>query len=91
MVEDIPCERGFVHSDLGERLFIEGQTDERGNLEIMEGLIFSKRKQLKLIMRRQLYENVNRLYQKENSRRHICQKKFEFLSLKSKIIKVQND
>jgi len=44
IVEDIPCEGGFVHSDLRELLFIEGQIEERGNLEIMEGLILSKRK-----------------------------------------------
>jgi len=43
MVEDIPCEGGLVHSDLGEVLFMESQIDEKGNLEIMEGLIFKKK------------------------------------------------
>jgi len=42
VVEDIPCEGGYMHSDLRERLFIEGQKDEKGNLEIREGLICQK-------------------------------------------------
>jgi len=31
MVEDIPCEGGFVHSDMRELSFIKGQIEGRWN------------------------------------------------------------